>query len=315
MKKIGLLLSCFILLSAFTCDNEPLEGDFETNNNENNNGNNNNNNGAAVFQVDFDGQTFVADQISATILEGGVMNITGLRGSNQESIILTLNGTTPGTYQLGIQDGLSINGGTYSEANGSSNVWLALTDGMTAQGEVVVTAIDTENMTISGTFQFTGTNPTIQESKEFTNGIFQNISFTDDLGDNTGGGENEFFANVDGVEFVEDAVTGNFSNLAGMTSISINATKNSLETIGITLPGDITPGTYDFESFSTPLAQYNLSTTDIFTGEGTVTITTHNTTTNKIIGTFQFTATPVFGGTGTGSYEITEGSFDVTYFE
>lgn len=29
MKKIGLLLSCFILLSAFTCDNEPLEGDFD----------------------------------------------------------------------------------------------------------------------------------------------------------------------------------------------------------------------------------------------------------------------------------------------
>lgn len=310
MKKIGLLLSCFILLSAFTCDNEPLEGDFESNNN----GNNNNNNPSAVFQVDFDGQTFVADQVSATVLEGGVMNITGLRGSNQESIILTMNGTTPGTYELGVQDGVFVNGGTYSEANGSSNVWLALTDGMTAQGEIVVTEIDTENMTISGTFQFTGTNPISQESKEFMNGIFQNISFTDDLGENTGG-QNEFFANVDGVEFVEDAVTGNFSNLAGMTSISINATKNSLETIGITLPGDITPGTYDFQSFSTPLAQYNLSATDIYTGDGTVTITTHDTATNKIIGTFEFTATPVTGGTGTGSYEVTEGSFDITYFE
>jgi hypothetical protein len=29
MRKLGLLLSCFIVLSAFTCDNEPLEGDFE----------------------------------------------------------------------------------------------------------------------------------------------------------------------------------------------------------------------------------------------------------------------------------------------
>ena len=28
MKKIGLLLSVFILLTAFKCDNEPLEGEF-----------------------------------------------------------------------------------------------------------------------------------------------------------------------------------------------------------------------------------------------------------------------------------------------
>ena len=30
MKKIGLLVSFFILLTAFTCENEPLEGDFVT---------------------------------------------------------------------------------------------------------------------------------------------------------------------------------------------------------------------------------------------------------------------------------------------
>jgi hypothetical protein len=242
------------------------------------------------------------------------MNITGLRGSNQESIILTLNGTTPGTYQLGIQDGAFLNVGTYSEANGSSNVWLALTDGMTAQGEVVITEIDTENMTISGTFQFTGTQPISQESKEFTNGIFQNISFTDDLGGNTGGGENEFFAKVDGVEFVEDALTGNYSELPGMSTISINATKNSLETIGIALPGDVTPGTYNFQFGSTPTALYNLSATDVYVGDGSVTITTHDVANKKIIGTFQFTANPTPGGSGSGSYEITEGSFDVTYF-
>src|SRR5690606_5825744 len=30
MKKLSLLLSVFILLTAFTCENEPLEGDFVT---------------------------------------------------------------------------------------------------------------------------------------------------------------------------------------------------------------------------------------------------------------------------------------------
>lgn len=32
MKKISFLISIFVLLTAFTCENEPLEGDFETEN-------------------------------------------------------------------------------------------------------------------------------------------------------------------------------------------------------------------------------------------------------------------------------------------
>lgn len=30
MKKISVLISIFVLLTAFTCENEPLEGDFQT---------------------------------------------------------------------------------------------------------------------------------------------------------------------------------------------------------------------------------------------------------------------------------------------
>lgn len=48
MKKSLLpFLSLFILLSAFTCENEPLEGNFEATNIPNNESNNNNSNGDA----------------------------------------------------------------------------------------------------------------------------------------------------------------------------------------------------------------------------------------------------------------------------
>ena len=213
---------------------------------------------------------------------------------------------------MGVTNGVQVNGGAYSEQNNSSNgTWIAMSDGIESQGEVTITEIDEENETMSGTFFFTGNNPSLMTSKEFTNGIFTNVPYTGTLvsGDNN----NAFFAKVDGDEFVEDAINGIYTSLAGMTTIAVVATKNSLETMSVTLPGDVTPGTYDFASFSAPNAQYNIGTTSINSGTGTVTITTHDAVNKKLIGTFQFTAAPLGGGTGT-SYEITEGSFDVTYF-
>ena len=303
MRKITLLLSCFVLLSAFTCENEPLEGDFQSGNP--------NNNTTASFSVDFDGQTFVADQVSATILEGGVMNITGLRGAQMESVIITLFGTTEGVYELGVTNAqLQSNAAAYSEASGSSGTWVALTDGSTPQGQVTITDIDENNMTISGTFSFTAydVNGT---AKEFTNGVFTNIPYVDTV---PSGPDNSFFAKVDGVEFNEDTINGTLTSIPGLSTIGIVATRNNLETISLTFDSDITPGDYDFAGFGgTPVGQYNLSTTDVNVASGTFTITTHDTTNNRIVGTFEFTTSPVMGSGP--SYTITEGSFDVTYTE
>ena len=175
MKKIkfGLVLVLSIFMSVYTsCDNEPLEGEFDMNDGENGGGNQ-----TGSFQVDFDDQTFVAEQISATLIDG-VINITGLRGTNQEAIILTINETTIGTYQFGVGSSAGINGATYLESNGSSNVWFALTDGIESQGEITISEINEINLTMSGTFSFTGFIPS-GESKVFTNGAFININFED----------------------------------------------------------------------------------------------------------------------------------------
>ena len=311
MKKIqfpSVFIFSFLLIAFFSCNDEPLEGEFGGNNGSGNNGGGNNNQ-AGEFRVDFDNQTFVADQISATRTDD-VINITGLRGANQEAVILTINETTTGIYQFGIVNGVDLNAATYSEANGSTNVWVSLTDGMTSQGQITISEIDATNLTMTGTFNFTGTN-NAAGSKEFTNGSFTNISFDDGLTNNN---DNTFFANVDGVEFVEDMIAGVELSLGGNTTIGISATKNNGETIGFSLDANITPGDYSFDGFG---SSFNVSqyigdlNTDIYVGDGTFTIISHDTANNNIVGTFNFVANPVQGGA---SLNVTDGSFNVTYF-
>lgn len=178
MKKIkfGFVLILSICMFAFiSCDNEPIEGEFGVDNGNNNGTGSGTENQTGSFRVDFDSQTFVADIISASRTDD-LINITGFRGTNQESVNLTINATTTGTFPIGVTTGVNVNAATYSEFNGSSNVWVALTDGIESQGEVTIIEIDETNLTVTGTFNFTGFN-TSGESKVFTNGIFISVSF------------------------------------------------------------------------------------------------------------------------------------------
>jgi len=266
-----------------------------------------------TLKVDFDGKTFTADATSATVLSK-VINISGFRGANQEAIVLTIFGSKTGAYQIGVTTNqVEVNGAAYSTntKSGTGDTWVGVTDFTTSQGEVKITEIDTENKTISGTFFFTGQNQSLG-SKEFTKGVFNKISYTTNALPSTG--NNSFFAKVDGVEFVEDAVQGAAVSLPGFSTIGISATKNNLQTIGLTLNSDIIEGDYTFSSFSPPIGQYNLSLTDGNVSQeagSKLTITLHDKAKKRIVGTFNFTASPLLGGK---NYEITEGSFDVTYF-
>jgi Family of unknown function (DUF6252) len=253
-----------------------------------------------IFQVDFDGQTFIADFASATI-NNKVINISGKRGTKGETVLLTLFETTSGTYQLGVLNNMAEpNIATYIQGN--SNAWESVTDLVDPQGEITITEIDGVNATISGTFNFTGYSPN-SSTKEFTNGLFTKIRLNR-LPDIF---ENEFFAKVDSVEYVENSIVliNSFGN------IGFGARRNNTEIITISMDENITAGTYDFTFPENPLAEYSLTFTDNHVANGTLTITSHNVSENIIIGTFEFTAEPIL--TGVGTYEITEGSFSVKY--
>jgi hypothetical protein len=240
------------------------------------------------------------------------MNITGVKTSTGEVITLTLIGNTVGTYTLGVtQNEVEVNSASYvTSLNGTGETWVAVTDFMMSQGTVEITEIDRERETISGTFSFTGHHPSL-DTRAFTNGVFRNISFSGGLV--TVDSSNSFAATVDGTAFNQESINATLTELPGSSPIiGIVATKSSLETIAITLEANITPGDYEFTGTSLPMAQYNLSLTNANLGEGTFTITTHDTENRRITGTFSFIASPVLGDPEA-SFEITEGRFDVSY--
>ena len=101
--------------------------------------------------------------------------------------------------------------------------------------------------------------------------------------------------------------------------ISITAAENSsFPSLGLSVPADITPGTYTFSQLSPPQSSYNVGTNwdDMYSAEsntGVLTITTHDESSDYISGTFSFTAIPNPGNSNTNSFEITEGEFSISY--
>lgn len=274
-----------------------------------------------ILTVDFDGETYTADQVATTIV-GGVINITGFRGNNGEAIILSVFANSSGTYPLGVTTSSGqLNGGTYMQETGSTSPFVSVTNTSSdPQGEITISEMNTVTQKITGTFHFTGYSNTIDSSgspviveKEFTNGKFYNLQYEGDLGNTNGNtnSDNSFFAKVDGTEFVEDSFTGAKLTVGATTTITLSAVKNSLETIGLFFPADIIPGTYNLSSFGEYRGQYSISTTDINGAQsGTVTVTTHNPATRYLEATFNFEAGPI-GGTAT--HSITEGDLVITY--
>ena len=255
---------------------------------------------SSFFQVDFDGQTFFADTASGTISQGK-LTIEAFRGPDGEKVEIELFETFEGIYQLGLNNS---NGMTntirYTTKFNDPVVWESISNGNSTEGQINITEIDFANNWISGTFSFTGYDDN-GEIKEFSNGQFQNIPF--DKG-------NEFFAKVDGEEFVDVVFLvddGNFGSLAFSVRNTIGAS------ITIAMNPNISPGTYNFNNFPLlPSSDYTPFFNDFHSGEGTLTIIQHNITEGVIVGTFEFTALPVLGGIG--SYEITEGSFCMYYY-
>ena len=312
MKLYKIILPVVLLLSLTvitSCNIEPYEGDLSPT------VENNPTIKQGTLKVDFDGKTFTSDVTSATLLND-VINISGFRGTNQEAIILTVFASKTGTYQIGVtKNQVEVNAAAYNTNTklGTGDTWVGVTDFITSQGEVKITEIDTKNKTISGTFFFTGHNQSLG-TKQFTKGVFDKIPYSTTVLPPNSNSKNSFFAKVNGVEFVEDGIQAVSLSLPGFSNISITATKNNLQTISLNLNSDIVVGDYTFSSVTPPLGQYNLSLTDANASqeEGSkLTITVHDRAKKRIVGTFKFTASPLFGGK---SYEITEGSFDVTYF-
>jgi hypothetical protein len=304
MKKFLFLL---LIAVSFTACEDPVHEEYSLYEDQNS---------SAIFKADIDGQTWDAP-ISIGYIENGVISITGLDANTGKSITITLQASGTGTYTLDYEDAIEGSYGlAYNPYLNPPSSYLATNLAEPSSGEVVISEIDETNKTFSGTFNAVAYTGDEQSFVTITNGIFSNVPYENEFPPNE---DNSFYAKVDGEEFVENSVNGALTTLSDYSSIAITAVKNNLETIGITIPLSLsTPGTYtNFSAIPVQdviVGQYNLSSTEFYSSQsGSITITLHDTDANRIEGTFNFVAVPYpSGGTG---YEITEGSFGVTYTE
>ncbi len=296
----------------------------------------------AQFQVDFDGETWVADR-TVSVINNGVTTITAFKNNDAESIVITLQSDEVGAYTF---DNVT-NVGHISYAESPTAQLYTSTD-PNPIGRVDVTEIDTQNQLISGTFFFLGTrtvqqfdvngNPVLDadgnpvyevQSKDFTNGIFNNLVYTTTITEPTPTEPNtdEFYVKIDGIEFVEETLSAIKSDISGISVITIRATRDGSNNIfEIQVPADIVTGNNLLVSSTTDpandtVATYRiLSTSQNFGAAASSTIplpllqiTQHDVANKKLEGTFEFTAVRIGGGTET--IEFTEGTFSVTYTE
>jgi hypothetical protein len=327
MKKfqLGSWLLLFFLAFQFTsCDNEPLEGEFpqqEVNNAE-----------EGQFVATINGQGWLAEAASAEINETNTMVITGTKTSTGETISLTIENAGVGTFDITAGVGTQ-NIGVYIDAEMLINPYISAA-AFGGSGQVQITEINTDSLTVTGTFSFVGArvaldgdgnpitdgdgNPVI-ENTSITNGAFNSIPYTEVTGGGGGGSGalDPFFARVDDVDFVPIGLTTMRNIVSGSPMININAVNSSGETIRIDIPEGLGVGTFAMEQLSDGtklIGQYNANNGGeaLSSNPGSITITEFNTLVGRIVATFAFTATDPLGIDPTVA-EITEGSFEVRY--
>lgn len=326
MKKFQLdswLLLFFLVLQFTSCDNEPLEGEFPQEEVEEA--------GEGQFVATIDGVGWVAETAAAIFNEDNFLVITGQKTSTGETIAITVENAGIGIFDISAGLG-NQNSGVYIDAETLINPYISAAV-IGGSGQLEITEINADSLTISGTFSFVGArialdaegnpiedgdgNPVI-ENVTITNGAFNNIPY--ETGGGGGGGVDpldDFFAKVDEINFTPQELTTTRNLVGDNPMIKIIAINAEGQKIRIDIPETLGVGTFMMEQISDGtklIGQYNPNGTseDLSSNPGTITITEFNTLAGHIVATFEFIATDPLNIDPTVA-EITDGSFDVRY--
>jgi len=255
------------------------------------------------FEVSFDGKEFFTENVDYTS-DGTDIFINAIKPETNEIFTIRIPNFAIGSFDL---EGTT-NIASYIKNDAvSADIWSTF-DGFSSESKVVFTNIDDVNNTVSGTFNFTAENLLSGAKKEFSLGRFTNVSKSILPVSN-----DDFYAKVDGQEYIDISLFGSLVSVGNTELILISANRSLTETIGISLESDISVGTYSFGSFisqSYPTAQYSVSNST-YVADGEIIITEHDTVNKIISGTFEFEASPIISATP--NFNITEGAFSVSY--
>ena len=262
---------------------------------------------ASSFYATLEGNLWNADSLQSLFEINGGISINGLsKTGDQISIFLSTFKT--GVYTLNSSSdsyAFYTNIFTPIEVDYYSNIGMA-------GGTVTITSIDTINHLISGSFTLTLVNPDKNTSVTITSGVLNSVPYTGNGVINPPPGNS--------TDTLEALVGGNKFNAAQVQSQTLSGaiiiagiSNDGKQNLELSMPIDIVPGTYDLDFVTgTYAAVYytDVSNPLISNMNGQLVITSNNTTTKTIQGTFNFTATSLDNAT---SLSITNGYFNVKY--
>jgi len=267
------------------------------------------------LRAKIDGTQWVANSATGAFRMLGYISITG-RSTDRKYLSITLTDSGVHNYTL---DNNSMNAASYIDSNLSNAVNFTTNQGINAGdagGVVNVTSIDAVNKTISGTFSFRVFRQMDGAQRTFTEGIFTNIPYATSLP--PGAATDTFRVKIAGVLWTPPTVFASKTPAAPplVPQIAITGTSaDGTKSVGMFIPADITPGNYTFDLFGgIYLGLYNPDTDPNHSQgamSGTLTILSHNTTTRRIRGNFNFHAEALLNPLLFS--ELTEGYFSVTY--
>lgn len=333
MKKTNFLkgmLLFFVAFQFFSCENEPLTGNFPDPQDQNPAED-------GQFRANVAGQLFIAEATSAFLSETNDFEITGTKSSG-EKIVLSVADAAVGTFSLN-WDGTGLNRGSYTDRYDLDNPYVSI-GGAGGSGELTITEINTVSNTVSGTFKFFGVrikldsagNPILDgngipvtEDIEVTNGAFNTIPYivgdVDGDGDGDGEGENplnEFFARVNGQDFIEETLIVTEPVNGNIHMIVIEAYNATRQLIRLDIPKTLGVGTFDMVNLSDGtkligLYNDNIGGDNLTSNPGTITITQFDLVEGILKGSFQFDGNDPLGNDPK-QVRVRRGTFTI-YFE
>jgi hypothetical protein len=263
------------------------------------------------FTAKIDGTQWSASgtKEGASIL-GGLIAITGISVDNRE-ISINITDSVAGQYILN-QGSSSF--AAYADIDSADLYAFSTNQGAdTSQGGglVTITELDPVGKTISGTFSFKVFREIDGHQKSITEGVFTKIPFVTALPPSSA--SDTLVATIDNKSWKAINIEATASQ--GELTI-VGASSDATQTIGLLLPSTAAPGTYALDGTNPAfLGAYTMlagsTTTALVSTKGSLVISENNTSTSRIKGTFQFTASDPTGVSS--AHTITSGSFSVYY--
>ncbi len=262
------------------------------------------------FRAKIGGVQFIADSSAAASKMAAVIAITGVDNAGKRILMVVADS---GVHNYTFHSQSASNVATYSESNSSNPNAFTTNQYPTpgVYGNLNITSIDPATKKMSGTFSLKVWRMMDSTEKIITEGVFNNLSYATDPP--TPSGTDTFRVKINGNPFTYNLLTGiKTFGIIGISASNLSGTL-ATPTVGISLPDNIVPGSYAFNTF-TYTGQYNPNDSTFMEADsGTVTILEHNVTTKRIRGNFHFEADTVFTGLPNPNIFLTEGYFSVRY--